>query len=181
MSYRVERVTGEPRMSIRDNNQLIPFLSLGCLLGGLCASPSEAVEAPPTEVAPGSTTDVAPQAVPGPSSPEGVISDRWLDAVRAQRQAWEERRRAAQEAMDARRRLNDPRTSAHEEHMRRREALMEHIERDREHFLNQGPWQIPPPPNPGPPGSPGNPPGSDPTLAYPPLPGWDNRWYYRGF
>ena len=174
-----------------DRNQAIRSLCRGCLLGCLCLLPlAVAAQASPVG-APG----MSDGAVPTPATPEDQIADRWLEAVRAQRQAWEERRRASQEAMDARRRQYDARSSTYpearqQEHLRRREALMEHIERDREHFLNQGPWQPPPLPTPPttpvapePPasGTPGSAPGSESRLAYPPLPGWNNRWYYQGY
>ena len=120
---------------------------------------------------------------------------QWLDEVKAQRQAWEERRRAAKEAVHARRRQNDPWGAAqHEareqESQRRRDAIVEQFERDRDAFHT--PWpgprdQSPPPPQPQPgavapqPTAPDsaalNP--ADPS-SYPPS-GWDNRWYYRGY
>ena len=84
---------------------------------------------------------------------------QWLDDVKAQRQAWEARRQAAKEAINARRRLNDPWGAAQKEaremeNQRRRDAMLEQIERDREAFRNQGPWQggnlwEPGPPPPG--------------------------------
>lgn len=99
--------------------------------------------------------------------------DQWLDAVRAQRQAWEERRRAAREATDARRRLHSPRAEAlHQEQQRRHDAFLGQIERDREYFLGQGPWQTPP--------AAANPEAA-PASPNPSLPGWDNRWYFRGY
>jgi hypothetical protein len=124
---------------------------------------------------------------------------RWLDEVKAQRRAREERRRAAKEAMDARRRWIDPWGAAQQqareqEIQRRHEALMEHIERDRKTFRNQVPWgflyspwesETTTPPAEIPPSA-----GTDssgmagqaaPNTSPYPLPGWDNRWYYRGF
>jgi hypothetical protein len=118
---------------------------------------------------------------------------QWLDEVKAQRQAWEERRRAAKEAVQARRRQNDPWGAAqHEareqESQRRRDAIIEQFERDRDNY--HAPWagprdQGPPPPQPGtgmpqptaPESTALNP--ADPG-SYPPS-GWDNRWYYRGY
>jgi len=93
-----------------------------------------------------------------PAEPEPVR--RWLDEVRAQRQIRQERRRAAQEA----RRRIDPWGAARQEIrerevQRRHDAFLEHIERDRETFRNQGPWR-----------------GEASSL-----PGWNNGWYYRGF
>lgn len=132
--------------------------------------------------------------------------DQWLDEVKAQRRAWEERRRAAKEAVNARRRWTDPwGVAQHEarekESQRRHDAMLEQIERDRDAFRNQVPWQTPetweagpPPPSsqPTPHGSQPEAGGSEqaargataqsPTAppAYPPS-GWDNRWYYRGY
>ncbi|MEA3278676.1 MAG: hypothetical protein U9Q81_25935 [Pseudomonadota bacterium] len=121
--------------------------------------------------------------------------------MRAQRRAREERRRAAKEAMDARRRWIDPWGAAQQEAreqetLRRREAFMEKIDREREAFRSQRPWGGPygpwndhspgvgpaaAPPSPEAPEE-GAPAPGDPSRAlYPPLPGWDNRWYYRGF
>ncbi|MBP6807981.1 MAG: hypothetical protein KA125_06770 [Chromatiaceae bacterium] len=101
--------------------------------------------------------------------------DQWLDAVRAQRRAWEERRQASREATDARRRYHSPRAEAlHLEQKRRRDTFLEQIERDREYFLGQGPWQTQAPP------APPNPEAS-PDSPNSPLPGWDNRWYFRGY
>jgi hypothetical protein len=118
--------------------------------------------------------------------------DHWLEEVRAQRQAWEERRRAQKEAMEARRRWIDPRGAAQQEAReqelnRRREEFRDRIERSREAFLQQPPWGTPGPQRPdgsetGARDTDGTaetpPPGIEP---YPPLPGWDNRWYYRGY
>jgi hypothetical protein len=120
---------------------------------------------------------------------------QWLDEVKAQRQAWEERRRAAKEAIHARRRQSDPWGAAqHEareqESQRRHDAIIEQFERDRDTFHNPAPWpgprdQGPPPPQPAA-GAP-QPTAPDSTALnpddpgrYPPS-GWDNRWYYRGY
>jgi hypothetical protein len=120
--------------------------------------------------------------------------DQWLDEVRTQRRAWEERRRAAKDAADARRRRIDPWGAAQQEareqeSKRRRDAFRETIEREREAFRNSGPWAMQPTPRQESP--PQLPTANDPTAPggenasppepYPPLPGWDNRWYYRGF
>jgi hypothetical protein len=136
-----------------------------------------------------------------PAEPEPLRE--WLDEVRAQRRAWEERRQAAREAMDARRRWIDPwgaakKEAREKETQRRREALREHIEREREAFRgNSRPWGMRPDPlQEAPPSESGEPsrdtapqqgdPDADvgisaPDSPYPPLPGWDNRWYYRGY
>lgn len=128
-----------------------------------------------------------------PPEPEPI--GQWLDEVRRQRQAWEARRHAAREAIDARRRWIDPWGAAQQdaieqEVQRRRDAFREKIERDREAFRSLRPWPDRPSPWGGEPTAPGEHPGQsigegepppDPGAPYPPLPGWDNRWYYRGF
>jgi len=133
--------------------------------------------------------DSMPTAEPEPAR-------QWLDEVRAQRQIWQEQRRTAQKA----RRRIDPWGAARQERQeqeaqRHHDAILEHIEHDREAFRNQGPWQLhqrpwqteafrfSAPPSSQPPanaaaGASGQAPPR--TLTYP-LPGWDNRWYYRGF
>jgi len=132
-----------------------------------------------------------------PPAPEPVY--QWLDEVRAQRQAREERRRAAKEAMDERRRHINPRGAAkqeawEQETQRRRDVFMEKIERDRRAFRDRAPWG--PTHNPwqdkgldtrAEPRSSSNPNSAQgtgqaltPSSPYP-LPGWDNRWYYRGY
>jgi hypothetical protein len=130
----------------------------------------------------GASSPIAHEA-PDPNGP----GDPWLDAVRAQRRAWEECRRAAREAMDIHRRHRNPWPDAqtearHQEQERRHEAFMEFIARDREYFLGQLPWQAPVPPEPPhPEATPdlGNP--AETALSHPHLPGWDNRWYFRGY
>jgi hypothetical protein len=84
-----------------------------------------------------------PAGLPEPPYPE----TRWLDEVRAQRRAWEERRQAARDTFEARRRLNDPRGAAHQEAWeedvrRRRETRLQRMEQDREYFrgLRQPPF-----------------------------------------
>jgi len=135
-----------------------------------------------------------------PPAPEPV--PQWLDEVRAQRQAREERRRAAKEAMGARRRWLDPWGAAQQEAweqetQRRRDAFMEKVERDRKAFRSHSPWGPPHNPwrdeapalGPGPEfRSPSSPDTAEaagqavtPAEPYPPLHGWDNRWYYRGY
>jgi hypothetical protein len=136
---------------------------------------------------------------PGTSHVEQEPVREWLDEVRAQRQAREERRRAQKEAMDARLRWINPWGAAQKEAreretQRRRELFREQIERDRQAFRNQIPWQFeldpwqegishPPAPLPPPLGTdaPDVAGPTDPPASSYPLPGWDNRWYYRGF
>ena len=134
-------------------------------------------------------TNETPSPAPkeGPRPAASISGDPWLDAVRAQRRAWEERRQANRDFLDGYR-PSGPRVSGygdshHEEYQRRREALRERIARDRELFFNQVPWQTVPTPEPpkgeGETNNPAAPPL--PPPPYPPLPGWDNRWYYRGY
>ncbi len=87
-------------------------------------------------------SDAPPGGAPAHAHPEPP----WLDEVRAQRHAWEERRQAARDAFEARRRLADPRGAAHQEAWeedvrRRREGRMQRMEQDRERFrgLSQPP------------------------------------------
>jgi hypothetical protein len=133
-----------------------------------------------------------------PGAPEAPTP--WLDEVRAQRQAWEERREATRQAYEARRRANNPRGAAvqeawEEDTRRRRAARMERMAQDREHFRQIGPPEPPlgqpwaPPPwttdHPPPPpdlgaSTPMVIPGQ-PEDGLPNPPGWDNLWYFRGF
>ena len=76
-----------------------------------------------------------PQTTTGSVPMEPATVSPWLDEVRAQRRAREERRRAAKEAMDARRRWIDPWGAAQQEAreqevQRRRGAFLEQIERE---------------------------------------------------
>ena len=139
------------------------------------------------------------QPISGALPPEGEPVSPWLDEVRAQRRAREERRRATKEAIDARRRWIDPWGAAqHEareqEVQRRRDAFLEKIEREREAFRNQAPWTPPQTPWPEEIAAPaletpapveaetaGSP---EPSVQQPPpyAPhGWNNHWYYRGY
>lgn len=115
----------------------------------------------------------APSQAPAPVADPALP---WLDEVRAQRKAVEERRKAAREAIDARRRLSDPWGAAQKEAReddlrRRRQAHLERMEQEREMFRGQAPDQ-PPAPWPAIP---------DPPPAPFAPPGWDNYWYYRGY
>lgn len=108
----------------------------------------------------------------------------WLDDVRAQRRAWEARRKAARDELKARRRAKNPRASARqeawEEDLRqRRSQRQERIDQERELFRSLGP--APPPTVPAPSKQEGEapfPPAGDPMLK---PPGWNNLWYFRGF
>jgi len=117
---------------------------------------------------------------PATENPEEVgTGDQWLDAVRAQRRSWEDRRRASREAMEAHRRQLSSRAevqseSRHLEQQRRHEAFLEQIERDRDLFRSQGPWQTQ-----APPALPDT--MEIPNPSHPHLTGWDNRWYFRGY
>lgn len=131
-----------------------------------------------------------------PSQPVEEPGSPWLEDVRAQRQAWETRRRAAKEAIEARRRWQDPWATAEqeareEEIQRRRDEWLERIDRNREAFRSQGPWYV----RAGPP--PTQSAESDRLTAQPaerasaslhdwqpphyPPQGWDNGWYYKGY
>jgi len=123
---------------------------------------------------------------------------RWLNEVRAQRWMQRERRCAVKEAIHARRRWTDPWGAARQEFreqetQRRHDTFLEHINRDRETFHNQVPWGFQPDPWQPLPFFPAaslqspadgiaQPSGeAAPQTPTYPLPGWDNRWYYRGF
>ena len=110
---------------------------------------------------------------------------RWLEEVRAQRQALQKQRRAQHEA---RRRAIDPVGAAQQEArenalQRRRQEWLEQIEQDRRSFLNQGPWATPWSSLPE--GMPASEPGEldDRPTKTPSetLPDWDNGWYFRGW
>jgi len=114
---------------------------------------------------------------------------RWLEEVRAQRQALQDQRRAQH---DARRRAIDPVGAAQQEareaeFLRRRQELRDNIEQDRRLFLNRGlgsnggglsAWPERPL---------GAPPIGDSVarpVYVPPArvpPDWDNGWYFRGW
>lgn len=158
---------------------------------GVPAPPSTAVQLPPQDT---STPD------------DGV--PRWLDAVRAQRQALQERRRAQHQA---RRRAIDPIGTARQEaleqeFLRRRREMRDLIEQERWLFLNFGPWLRPwPAPRSTIITAAGTakteatdelmPPASSPSELTPSdsvpssgeprpaveLPDWDNGWYFRGW
>ncbi len=124
-----------------------------------------------------------------PEAMEGEIQapaawQHWLDEVRAQRQAWEARRRAAQ---NARRRQISPQWAAqHEarerEYQQRRQAMWEEMERQRETFWNSIPWAGPYERRTWQDNLPRNPDTDSSNKPAPnPLPGWDNLWYYRGY
>ena len=124
-----------------------------------------------------------PELFPGPPA----AGDDWLEAVRAQRQASEQRRQAAREAQNARRRMVDPWGAARQEAFeqkveQRRSAMRDRIERDREQFFNRGPWlnayepwRLDPL---GKPPSSGDTTGDSATPA--PGYGWGGPWYPQG-
>lgn len=135
-------------------------------------------------------------------------STRWLQEVRAQREAWEARRKAARESFGARRSGAGPwgatQQAWEEEVERRREVRRQQREQERELFRSLGPSEPPPPWLEGI-GRPGGPPGDPlttdhpsravpqpqvPGVVYPPRApssgpyspqDWDNLWYYRGY
>lgn len=114
----------------------------GALIGLLLACGAAALAA-----------DVAVPSPPVAGTPEqGPLQPPhtpWLDEVRRQRKAWEERRQSAREAFDARRRRQDPRGAAQQQVWkddirRRREARREQMEQEREYYRNLPPYQDPP-------------------------------------
>lgn len=106
---------------------------------------------------------------------------RWLEEVRAQRQALQEQRRAQHEA---RRMAIDPVGAAQQKaredaFFRRRQERRDMINQDRRSFINQGPWALPW-------RSPheGVSTGEQRVMPATPsdaLPDWDNGWYFRGW
>ncbi|NEV61494.1 hypothetical protein [Thiorhodococcus minor] len=107
----------------------------------------------------------------------------WLEEVRAQRRAWEARRKAARDEFEARRRTNNPRASARQEAWQedlrqRRAQRQERIDQERELFRSLGPTP-PAAPAPGEQGGEGSYPAPGDPMLKPP--GWDNLWYFRSF
>ncbi len=112
--------------------------------------------------------------VPGPPSE----SPRWLDEVRAQREAWEAHRQARKEASDARLRLLDPVGAAQleereKENERFREASRRRAQQKRQSMAQERQahrrelqrWL-----------------DQRDNAPYPYTPyDWDNRWFYRGY
>lgn len=196
--------------------RLILTLSLCLLAGAVGAHPQQAQQqpgagAPVSDRRPPDTTGGERQYLPPqPAPPRNGAGARapaqgdyranvspqtqpplpWLDAVRAQREIWEEKRRANKAAIDARRRRIDPwgaaRQDAREEEVRRRrEARKDEVARNRNVLRNRGArtpprdpfYQGPRPPSPEP--AQDSPDHPSPAPAYPPS-GWDNPWYYQG-
>lgn len=154
------------------------------------AANADALEQPVAAAAAqaGTETRTAPQGSPAPDD----MVPRWLEAVRAQRRALQERRRAQHQA---RRRALDPVGTARqealeEEFQRRRQEMRDMIAQDRWLFLNFGPWLSPLPTLPGisPPAGPAAPDRAqdhaDDTERIRPAddpPEWDNGWYFHGW
>jgi hypothetical protein len=142
--------------------------------------------------APRSSAPLAVAQEDGPLPHDGA--PRWLEAVREQRRALQERRRAQHQA---RRRALDPVGTARHEAMeqqflRRRQEMRDLMAEERRLFLNLGPWLTPwPPPPGGVPPTPGTPSpehaaATGDTTGEAPGPGqeppeWDNGWYFRGW
>jgi hypothetical protein len=110
-----------------------------------------------------------------PASQPPVSAPRWLDDVRAQRQALQQMRQAQQEARK-------------DEFLRRRQEIRDMMENDRRLFRNYGPWLEPMAPSPLPSFLEHQDHGlanraDDSSHAHPlyPPPGWDNGWYYNGW
>jgi hypothetical protein len=179
------------------------WLSISLMLILLNAA-APASDSPPTATSQQSAPAADPgnplaTAAPARAAPQDTASPhdgtpRWLDAVREQRRALQERRRAQHQA---RRRAIDPvGTALHEaqeqEFLRRRREMRDMLAENRRLFLNLGPWLTPWP----------APPGSMPTAPTPAphdaqaapgqvqtdlppqpyeLPNWDNGWYFHGW
>ena len=171
--------------------------------------------APTLGLADGTQTTGLSAPPPGPNTrAELAPTDRgpptWLDEVRAQRQAAEERHLANRDAFAARRRTTAWGATRHDarelEVQRRRTARKQRIEEDRERFRTLGaaypsPWTIPESPQavtgtdqPAPtaaatqPETPADPTGAFSRVPPPPASAghntpqdWDNLWYYRGY
>jgi hypothetical protein len=134
------------------------------------------------------TAEPDPEVDPGPPS-----FSKWLEAVRAQRQGLRQRRPRDQEP--DRPALRGPvqpwkrKADRQADWMRQRQSRRALMDMERELFRNYGPWLeplSPTPPTDGPRvGVPTDdrPDSSDaavqPDRRHPP--GWDNRWYYRGW
>ena len=123
---------------------------------------------------------IGPQA--GESAPAAANRvPRWLEEVRAQRQALQEQRRAQYEA---RRRAIDPVGAAQQEaredaFFRRRQERRDMIDQDRRSFVNHGPWAAPWPSLQE--GLSTGEQGDRPATPSDALPDWDNGWYFRGW
>lgn len=149
---------------------------------------------PATNADQAAATEPPPQAAPAEPQalPEGT--PRWLDAVRAQRRAQQDRRRAEH---SARRRALDPLGAARQEarkqeFLRRRREVQDQMAENRRWFRNFGPWMAP---LPSPPGTLQAVPGastadteappesaspSTPSTGQPPSE-WNNGWYFNGW
>lgn len=125
---------------------------------------------------------------PTPSNP---APPRWLDEVRAQRQAVQVQRRAAHQA---RREALDPigtaqREQRKEQMLRRREELRDSLEQTRRRYLNHGPWLAPLPPQFTVPERVDDSRGESTAErsetqsagSNNPPPEWNNLWYYQGW
>ncbi len=143
------------------------------LLLPLCAT----IQAQEIPAAPPSLADAAL----GQVDSAAAGAPRWLEEVRAQRRALQEKRRAQHEA---RKRAIDPAGAAQqeareEEFLRRRQEMHDMIEADRRLFMNHGPRISPVPALPAT--------SAPDDVSYPPTrpgyvpPDWDNGWYFRGW
>lgn len=117
-----------------------------CGLGHQTQSPDTTPPAPVEEPMPTDAPDTHLSEGTAPQDP----GTRWLDEVRAQRRAWEERRKAKREAFEARRRMADPWGSAQQdawedEMERRRSTRRQQMEQQRGLFRGPGPAKPPPP------------------------------------
>jgi hypothetical protein len=165
-------------------SRTLPLLPPSIVLGAalLLMHPFDISIARDTQAA--DVPQIAQQAGPhsGESAPAAAGRvPRWLEEVRAQRQALQEQRRAQHEA---RRRAIDPVGAAQQEaredaFLRRRQERRDMIDQDRRSFLNQGPWATPWPSPPE--GVAAGEPGDRPATPSDGLPDWDNGWYFRGW
>jgi len=177
---------------------LLALSGAGVSAAPLPPAPGPDAGAQPTAAATEAPKPEAPDTPPDPpaekpiDAPDGA--PRWLDAVRAQRHALRDLRRAEHKA---RRRALDPVGAARqealeEEFFHRRREIHDQMAEDRRWFLNFGPWMAP---LPSPPGalpsasratSPD--PGREPPQAPEAQPGpgrqppeWNNGWYFHGW
>jgi hypothetical protein len=116
------------------------LLALALLAAAETASAADQVAPPPEQAV---TQDAA-----APPEPAAPLATPWLNEVRAQRHAWEERRKAVREDFEARRRINDPWGAAQKEAWadeveRRRDARRQHLDQERERFRDLGPSHPP--------------------------------------
>lgn len=174
----------------RRGGLLLPMALLITWLPVLAEPAAPGPEGAPAPVPEHPAPTEATESRPSPDESTQDPATRWLDEVRVQRQAWEERRKASREAFEARRRATDPWGSAQQEAWeealeRRRESRRQQREQEWERFRGRVPYRAQPPwpegiepprayPSPAAPGNlPGNPmpmEGAPPALTEPQVP-----------